>query len=127
MLAYSQGGGTYTGLEAVSNNVNVLAEPRITAVTAGTTVEFPNLDGIFHNVFSVSPVKRFDLGKYPLDGPLPELPPSNAAKARQALVAAAHAAGVAVTVANPRQVRDFARGLGRRAKTDPIDARLKAG
>ena len=27
-----------------------------------------------------------DLSKYPLDGPLPELPPSNAAKARQALV-----------------------------------------
>jgi amino acid transporter len=29
LLAYAQGGGTYTGLEAVSNNVNVLAEPRI--------------------------------------------------------------------------------------------------
>ena len=28
MVAYAQGGGTYTGLEAVSNNVNVLAEPR---------------------------------------------------------------------------------------------------
>ena len=28
-----------------------------------------------------------DLSKFPLDGPLPELPPSNAAKARQALVA----------------------------------------
>ena len=28
LLAYAQGGGTYTGLEAVSNNVNVLAEPR---------------------------------------------------------------------------------------------------
>jgi transposase len=38
------------------------------------------------------------------------------------LVTAAHLAGVAVSVANPRQVRDFARGLGRRAKTDPIDA-----
>jgi len=31
-------------------------------------------------------------------------------------------AGYPVVVANPRQVRDFARGLGRRAKTDPIDA-----
>ena len=40
----------------------------------------------------------------------------------RALVAAAHAAGVAVTVANPHQVRCFARGLGRRAKTDPSDA-----
>ncbi len=44
----------------------------------------------------------------------------------RALVAAAHAAGVAVTVANPQQVRCFARGLGRRAKTDPIDAQTLA-
>jgi amino acid transporter len=29
LLAYSQGGATYAGLEAVSNNVNVLAEPRV--------------------------------------------------------------------------------------------------
>jgi amino acid transporter len=29
LLAYSQGGGTYTGLEAVSNNVNILKEPRV--------------------------------------------------------------------------------------------------
>src|SRR5712691_11678258 len=29
LLAYSQGGGTYTGIEAVSNNVNVLAEPLV--------------------------------------------------------------------------------------------------
>jgi len=29
LLAYAQGGGTYTGLEAVSNNVNVLVEPRV--------------------------------------------------------------------------------------------------
>lgn len=44
----------------------------------------------------------------------------------RALVAAAHAAGVAVTVANPQQVRFFAKGLGRRAKTDPIDAQTLA-
>jgi transposase len=31
-------------------------------------------------------------------------------------------AGYNVVVANPRQVRDFARGLGKLAKTDPIDA-----
>ncbi|HMT03183.1 MAG TPA: amino acid permease [Burkholderiales bacterium] len=29
LRAYSLGGGTYTGLEAVSNNVNMLAEPKI--------------------------------------------------------------------------------------------------
>lgn len=39
--------------------------PRVLAVAAGGAVDFPNLDPIFHNVFSVSPVKRFDLGKYP--------------------------------------------------------------
>jgi len=35
-------------------------------------------------------------------------------------------AGYAVVVANPRQVRDFARGMGERAKTDPIDAAVLA-
>jgi plastocyanin len=40
-------------------------DPRVLAVAVGTTVEFPNADPIFHNVFSVSPVKRFDLGRYP--------------------------------------------------------------
>jgi plastocyanin len=39
--------------------------PRVLAIAAGSAVDFPNLDPIFHNVFSVSPVKRFDLGKYP--------------------------------------------------------------
>ena len=40
----------------------------------------------------------------------------------RALILAAHAAGVALSVVNPAQVRDFASGLGRRAKTDPLDA-----
>ena len=40
-------------------------EPRVLAVAIGTVVEFPNQDPIYHNVFSVSPIKRFDLGKYP--------------------------------------------------------------
>lgn len=39
-------------------------QPRVLAIRAGTTVDFPNLDPIYHNVFSVSPTKRFDLGKY---------------------------------------------------------------
>lgn len=39
--------------------------PRVIAIAAGETVDFPNLDPIYHNVFSPSPVKRFDLGKYP--------------------------------------------------------------
>jgi len=39
--------------------------PRVLAIQRGTVVSFPNHDPIFHNVFSVSPNKRFDLGKYP--------------------------------------------------------------
>ncbi len=33
-------------------------------VRVGTKVEFPNLDDTYHNIFSYSPVKRFDLGRY---------------------------------------------------------------
>lgn len=40
-------------------------EPRVVVVPVGGTVDFPNFDPIFHNVFSVSPARRFDLGKYP--------------------------------------------------------------
>jgi plastocyanin len=38
--------------------------PRVLAVSVGATIAFPNRDPIFHSVFSVSPAKRFDLGKY---------------------------------------------------------------
>lgn len=39
-------------------------EPRVLAVPTGTTVSFPNLDPVFHNVFSYSRTRRFDLGRY---------------------------------------------------------------
>src|SRR4051812_43717212 len=42
----------------------------------------------------------------------------------RALVLTLHEAGVAVSVINPRQVRDFARACGRLAKTDLIDASI---
>jgi len=38
--------------------------PRVTVVTVGGKVEFPNQDSIFHNVFSVSGANRFDLQLY---------------------------------------------------------------
>src|SRR5262245_50144252 len=37
--------------------------PRVTAVDAGSAVRFANHDDVYHQVFSVSPAKRFDLGK----------------------------------------------------------------
>lgn len=39
--------------------------PHILPVSVGTRVAFPNNDSIFHNVFSLSRAKRFDLGRYP--------------------------------------------------------------
>lgn len=33
-------------------------------IQVGSTVRFPNLDDTFHNVFSYSPSKTFDLGRY---------------------------------------------------------------
>jgi plastocyanin len=39
--------------------------PHVLAVTVGTVVDFPNDDTKFHNVFSLSHVKTFDLGRYP--------------------------------------------------------------
>jgi len=38
--------------------------PALLPVPAGTKVEFPNLDDTYHNIFSYSPAKRFDLGRY---------------------------------------------------------------
>lgn len=39
-------------------------QPRVQAVPAGSTVDFINEDGIYHNVFSLSPPAPFDLGLY---------------------------------------------------------------
>src|SRR5258708_370963 len=36
--------------------------PALLPVQVGTRIEFPNLDDTYHNIFSYSPAKRFDLG-----------------------------------------------------------------
>lgn len=38
--------------------------PHVLAVTAGTVVDFPNNDKTFHNVFSLSRARTFDLGRF---------------------------------------------------------------
>ena len=38
--------------------------PHILAVTSGTVVDFPNNDSTYHNVFSLSKARKFDLGRY---------------------------------------------------------------
>lgn len=39
--------------------------PSVLAVPVDATVEFPNADPFFHNVFSYSRTRKFDLGRYP--------------------------------------------------------------
>jgi plastocyanin len=39
--------------------------PHVAVITAGTTVQFPNNDSVFHNVFAYYDAKKFDLGMYP--------------------------------------------------------------
>jgi plastocyanin len=50
---------------AVLDQRNETFVPAVLAVTVGSTVEFPNSDRVYHNVFSLSKPRRFDLGRYP--------------------------------------------------------------
>ena len=43
---------------------NVTFEPELLPIQVGTAVDFPNQDDTYHNVFSYSKTKRFDLGRY---------------------------------------------------------------
>ena len=38
--------------------------PAVLPITAGQSVAFPNQDNVFHNVFSPTPARPFDLGQY---------------------------------------------------------------
>lgn len=51
---------------AVLDQRNLQFIPHVLAVPAGTRVEMPNSDRVFHNVFSFHDGKRFDLGLYPV-------------------------------------------------------------
>src|SRR5438132_5098067 len=51
---------------AVLDQRNLSFSPKVLVVRAGTSVEFPNNDRVFHNVFSFRDGRRFDLGLYPV-------------------------------------------------------------
>jgi len=53
------------GSRVVVDQRNLTFFPRVLAVRVGTTVEFPNNDKVFHNVFSFRDGRKFDLGMYP--------------------------------------------------------------
>lgn len=59
------------GMVNTDNRVAVLDQthenfvPHVLPILVGTTVNFLNSDDVYHNVFSYSPAKSFDLGRYP--------------------------------------------------------------
>ena len=57
---------TAGGPRPVMDQRNLQFFPQVLAVRVGATVEFPNNDRVFHNVFSFRDGKRFDLGLYPI-------------------------------------------------------------
>ncbi len=56
-------GGNYP--VAVIDQKDLAISPRVTIVQAGTAVDFTNSDAVYHNIFSLSRTKRFNLGRYP--------------------------------------------------------------
>jgi plastocyanin len=61
-----------TGKQITQKNFAFL--PALLPVQVGTRIEFPNLDDTYHSIFSYSPAKRFDLGRYrPDERPIPSV------------------------------------------------------
>ena len=56
-----EGGGPARATMSQENETFV---PHVLAVRVGTVVDFPNADKTYHNVFSLSKPRRFDLGRY---------------------------------------------------------------
>lgn len=55
-----------SGGQALLRQRSLKFAPQVLAVQAGTVVDFPNDDRVFHNVFSFKDGKKFDLGVYPV-------------------------------------------------------------
>jgi plastocyanin len=60
-------GQTFTppSTHPILDQKDLMFHPQVLPLLAGTTVDFPNRDNLFHNVFSYSQPKEFDLGRYP--------------------------------------------------------------
>ena len=67
MVLILEGGklGSLPPVSATLNQQGSRFDPELIIVPTGSTVQFPNSDPIFHNVFSLSKARKFDLGYYP--------------------------------------------------------------
>jgi plastocyanin len=67
VVIYLEGELPATPVTATIEQKNGRFIPDTQVIPAGSAVSFPNLDPVFHNVFSLSKPKSFDLGNYPKD------------------------------------------------------------
>ena len=65
VVVYLEGRSSSAPVTATLEQKNRRFTEDLLVVPAGSTVSFPNEDPIFHNVFSLSKPKTFDLGTYP--------------------------------------------------------------
>ncbi len=65
VVVYVEGQGLAKLMTATIQQENRRFVPDLVTISAGSTVSFPNFDPVFHNVFSLSKAKTFDLGNYP--------------------------------------------------------------
>jgi plastocyanin len=67
-IVYVEGAMTNVTFATPSKDVitqkDAMFHPHVMPVVVGTEVRWPNKDDIFHNVFSISDAKNFDLGLY---------------------------------------------------------------
>lgn len=63
-MSLSLGGGVFAGEFDVSQKDKQFSVAELT-ITTGDTVKFVNQDPFFHNIFSLSDLKSFDLGSFP--------------------------------------------------------------
>ena len=96
-------------------------------VRTGTKVEFPNLDNTFHNIFSFSPAKRFDLGRYTAaERPIPSQIFDKAGLVTLRCDIHEHMRGLIVVLDTPHFVTTDAEGHFKLGGLPPGNYKLKA-
>lgn len=58
------GRGSAASSPVIVDQVDLKIVQRVTPIPVGTSVNFPNSDDVFHNLFSLSEPKKFNLGRY---------------------------------------------------------------
>jgi len=67
VVIYLEGPLPSEKITAALNQQDRRFSPDLVVIPVGSSISFANLDPIFHNVFSLSKARSFDLGNYPKD------------------------------------------------------------